>query len=143
VRMLEPAKLSFVVQPFEGTLSVTPAVNGSLLSDLVLGFEQEHHFEPAGGYGGLVPTWFDYGPLHSYFLGDFAPGAILQSKVRFTSSAANVGKWAAGHCVATYTGKTTRSSGRTFNNHIAQSVTTQNSGRTFLQNRSTWTHWDP
>lgn len=75
--MLEPVTLSFVIQPFEGTLSVTPAVNGSLLSDLVLGFEQEHYFEPAGGYGGLVPTWFDYGPLHSYFFGDFAPGSYF------------------------------------------------------------------
>ena len=76
--MLEPRRLSFVVQPFEGTFSITPVVNGSLLSDMTLAFEQEQQFEPAGGYGGLIPTWFDYGPLQSYFLGDFKSGSYFE-----------------------------------------------------------------
>ena len=140
--MLEPTTLSFVIKPFEGTLSVTPAVNGSLLSDLVLGFEREHHFEPAGGYGGLVPTWFDYGPLHSYFLADFAQGnhfAQQGSIYLLGCQCGEVGCWP-----LEWQGtpkKTARSSGHIFNNYIAQNVTIHSSDHTFLQNRSTWTHW--
>ena len=71
--MRQRATLSFAVQPFEGTFSVTPMVNASLLSQLASVFEVEHHFEPAGGYGGLIPSWFNYGDLHSYFLGGSQP----------------------------------------------------------------------
>jgi hypothetical protein len=41
------------------------------LPEMIASFEREHHFEPAGGYGGLIPEWFKYGPLDRYFLGDF------------------------------------------------------------------------
>lgn len=65
------ARVSFDVQPFEETLALTPAVNGTPLPVMIAAFEREHHFEPAGGYGGLIPQWFKYGPLDRYFLGDF------------------------------------------------------------------------
>lgn len=69
--MAKPDTLSFAVEPFEGTVSVTPMINGVSLSKLILDFEREQQFEPAGGYGGLIPTSFNYGSLSQYFLGEF------------------------------------------------------------------------
>lgn len=63
--------MSFNVQPFEGTLSITPVVDGISLPEIVTAFEREQHFDPAGGYGGLIPEWFKYGALDRYLLGDF------------------------------------------------------------------------
>ena len=63
--------LSFAVEPFEGTVSLTPMINGVSLSKLISDFEREHQFEPAGGYGGLIPTSFNYGALAQYFLAEF------------------------------------------------------------------------
>ena len=48
-----------------------PVVNGVSLAEMVTAFENDQHFEPAGGYGGLIPQWFEYGPLDRYFLGEF------------------------------------------------------------------------
>jgi hypothetical protein len=69
--MEKKAKVSFNVQPFEGTVSVTPVVDGTPLPKIITTFEREQHFEPAGGYAGLVLEWFKYGALDHYFLGDF------------------------------------------------------------------------
>jgi len=30
-----------------------------------------------GGYGGLIPQWFKYGPLERYFLADFEPNSYF------------------------------------------------------------------
>jgi hypothetical protein len=65
------ARVSFSIEPFEGVFAITPIVNETPLTDMVASFEREQNFEPAGGYGGLVPEWFNYGPLDRYFLGDF------------------------------------------------------------------------
>jgi hypothetical protein len=69
--MEKKARISFTIQPFEGAAAVTPVVDGALFSEMISAFEREQHFEPAGGYGGLIPEWFKYGPLDRYFLGDF------------------------------------------------------------------------
>ena len=53
--------------------AVTPVINGVPLTQLVASFESGQHFEPAGGYGGLVPQFFDYGPLDRYLMGDCEP----------------------------------------------------------------------
>ena len=63
--MEKKAQVSFNVRPFEGALSITPVVDGTLLSEIVAAFEREQHFEPAGGYGGLIPEWFRFGALDS------------------------------------------------------------------------------
>ena len=63
--------LSFSIQPFEEVLGITPVVNGVPLTEMVLKFEIDERFEPTGGYGGLIPQWFKYGPLDHYFLGKF------------------------------------------------------------------------
>ena len=52
-------------------LAVTPSVNGVRLPDLVTKFEEAKNYEPVGGYGGIIPGWFDYGPLEKYFLGEY------------------------------------------------------------------------
>jgi hypothetical protein len=52
---------------------VTPVVNGAPLTQLIKSFEDGQQFEPAGGYGGLVPQFFDYGPLDRYLMGDCEP----------------------------------------------------------------------
>jgi hypothetical protein len=69
--MERKARVSFTIQPFEGTFAVTPVVSGTPLPEMIAAFEREQHFEPAGGYGGLIPEWFEYGPLDRYFLGSF------------------------------------------------------------------------
>ena len=69
--MTKKTQVSFSVQPFEGTISITPVVDGTPLPEIVAAFEREQGFEPAGGYGGLIPEWFNYGALDKYFLGDF------------------------------------------------------------------------
>ena len=65
------ARVSFSIEPFEGVFAITPIVNETSLADLITSFEREQNFEPTGGYGGLIPQWFNYGPLDRYFLGDF------------------------------------------------------------------------
>lgn len=43
-------------------------MNGVRLTALVEEFERERHYEPVGGYAGIVPTQFNFGPLDQYFL---------------------------------------------------------------------------
>jgi len=65
--------LSFLIEPFEDVFAVIPVVNGTRLPEIALAFERDQRFEPAGGYGGLIPQWLKYGPLNKYFLGQFEP----------------------------------------------------------------------
>jgi hypothetical protein len=80
--MEKKAHVSFKVEPFEGTFSITPIVNGTPLPEIVAAFEREQHFEPTGGYGGLIPTWFEYGALDQYFLGHFEKDSYFARKNR-------------------------------------------------------------
>lgn len=68
--MTVEATVSFSIQPFEGTFAITPAVNGAPLTEMIAKSELEQHFEPVGGYGGLIPQWFNYGSLDHYLLGE-------------------------------------------------------------------------
>ncbi|SOD73919.1 hypothetical protein SAMN05892883_3110 [Jatrophihabitans sp. GAS493] len=52
-----------------GPLVLTPVIDNVTLVDRVKGFEQGHGFTPAGGYGGLVPSYFQFGELRVYFMG--------------------------------------------------------------------------
>lgn len=69
-----PSVLSFLIKPLDdhgpAVLTVTPVVDGTPLSELIECFEREQGFEPAGGYGGIIPDLFDFGPLDRYFLGE-------------------------------------------------------------------------
>ncbi|MGR9470663.1 hypothetical protein [Rhizobium leguminosarum] len=58
----------------EDTVTVLPCVDGVGLDRLVADFEEAADYrDPAGGYGGLVPSFYRFGPLPSYFLGQEAP----------------------------------------------------------------------
>jgi hypothetical protein len=48
---------------------VVPEINGVSLLESVTVFEVGQGFTPAGGYGGLVPAYFDFGDLATYLLG--------------------------------------------------------------------------
>jgi hypothetical protein len=80
--MEKQARISFIIQPFEGATSVMPVVDVKPLSEMISTFEHEQHFEPAGGYGGLIPEWFKYGALDRYFLGDFEKDSYFASLER-------------------------------------------------------------
>src|ERR1017187_1282779 len=71
------ATASFSIQPFEKTHAIIPHVNGTSLVEMVSTFEREQGFDPIGGYGGLIPGYFKYGPLDKYFLGDFEPNSYF------------------------------------------------------------------
>lgn len=63
-------RLSFDVADKDGAVAITPAVDGIPLSALVTEFERANGYsDPAGGYGGIIPAFFSYGPLDSYFRG--------------------------------------------------------------------------
>lgn len=58
----------------EDTVAVLPCVDGVRLDRLVAAFEEAAGYrDPAGGYGGLIPSFYRFGPLPSYFLGQEAP----------------------------------------------------------------------
>jgi hypothetical protein len=62
--------LGFEITDADGYLAVTPTLDDIPLSTLVAAYENAKGYtDPAGGYGGLVPAFFSYGPLESYFLG--------------------------------------------------------------------------
>lgn len=51
-------------------VAVTPFVDGTSLATLVEIYERSKgYLDPAGGYGGLVPAYFNFGPLDKYFTG--------------------------------------------------------------------------
>ena len=76
--MSHPAILSFAVAPLRnekaGALTLIPVLNGTPLTELVSQFEREHSFDLIGGYGGLIPSWFAYGPLNRYFMAEASGG---------------------------------------------------------------------
>ncbi|MGO7424211.1 hypothetical protein ACCT09_31405, partial [Rhizobium ruizarguesonis] len=58
----------------EETVAIVPCVDGVGLDQLVADFERAAGYgDPAGGYGGLVPSFYRFGPLSSYFLGREEP----------------------------------------------------------------------
>ncbi len=74
--------VSFAVEPLstdEPVLSIVPAVDGVRLTDLVAEFERTHHYEPAGGYAGLVPSFFRLGRVDEYFMG-ISADPVLSSR---------------------------------------------------------------
>jgi hypothetical protein len=52
-----------------GAVRLEPVIDGHALSDMAAQFEQSHGYEPAGGYGGIIPRHLRSGPVNAYFLG--------------------------------------------------------------------------
>lgn len=61
--------LSVRVGSFQASASVTPEVDGIALPRILEEFERDRGYEPVGGYGGLIPAYFNFGDLGRYFLG--------------------------------------------------------------------------
>lgn len=53
-------------------------INGVDLVHLVGLYETAQGFDPAGGYGGLIPAYYQFGPMTDHFLGR---GATMSSDV--------------------------------------------------------------
>jgi hypothetical protein len=94
------SKVSFsVVRSGDASLApftVVPLVDGVSLAALVETFEMAHSFDPAGGYGGLAPTLFDFGPLDRYLLGQVGGGSYwagLGGIYLFGCECGEVGCW--------------------------------------------------
>ena len=65
--------LTFVIEPLDErcpALSIVPVVNDIRLTQLIEDFERGHNYQPTGGYAGLVPGHFNFGPLEKYFLAE-------------------------------------------------------------------------
>ena len=62
-------ELTLAAEKCQGVAELVPFVDGSSLVDLVGAFETAQGFEPAGGYGGLVPAYFRFGDLYDYYRG--------------------------------------------------------------------------
>jgi hypothetical protein len=64
-----------------GAIALVPHIDGRSLVEKVTEFEELRGYDdPAGGYGGIVPAYFNLGPLPSYFHGNwvgiYEPGFI-------------------------------------------------------------------
>jgi hypothetical protein len=75
------ARLSFSIARHEPHLAqspwaIIPMVNDAPLTTLVTEFERQERFDLAGGYAGLIPEFFIYGPLDRYFIGEFERGSL-------------------------------------------------------------------
>jgi hypothetical protein len=71
--MTRLSTLSFAIYPLEkgaSALSIVSLVNEVRLTLMVEEFEREHNYEPVGGYAGLVPSAFNFGPLDRYFMAE-------------------------------------------------------------------------
>jgi hypothetical protein len=59
-----------IVRNEEDERVIVPYVDGIALAERVESFEKANGFTPSGGYGGLIPPRFRYGPLDRYLLGE-------------------------------------------------------------------------
>ena len=75
--------LSFEVEPLnppaQMALSVVAVVDRRRFIEIVSEFERQQGFSPTDGYGGLVPEFFQFGPLDDYFQGRWQLAADLLS----------------------------------------------------------------
>ena len=89
--------LTFAIKPLQdhnSALTILPAIDGKPLTELVAAFESEHGFnDPAGGYGGLVPTFFKYGPLDRYFMGEPEGKIWADGQYLLACNCGEVGCW--------------------------------------------------
>jgi hypothetical protein len=94
--MQEICTLSFAIEPLsddDPVPSIVPIVNGVRLTALVEQFERECHYEPLGGYAGIVPTHFDFGPLDQYFLATTADPLFANKHWLLGCECGEVGCW--------------------------------------------------
>jgi hypothetical protein len=73
--------LSFLIEPIgpgePDALAVIPLIDFTPLPRIIEQYESEKGFDVAGGYAGLVPKHYRFGPLNTHFLADY--GVDLES----------------------------------------------------------------
>jgi len=87
-----------MIRPLDGegteVLTIVPVLNAVSLTDMITHFEREKNFEPVGGYGGLVPTYYRYGPLDQYFMAESSnEGSTGDDKYLLGCICGEVGCW--------------------------------------------------
>ena len=78
--------ITFGLVPFEGGSvdAVRIAIDDVDFAELVAAFEVDVAYEPAGGYGGLIPAYYRFGPLDRHFLGLAAGSGDIDSESTLT-----------------------------------------------------------
>jgi hypothetical protein len=71
--------LGFDLLAAHGDVSVVPTIDGIRLTDIVHNYERTMGYLPADAYGGLIPSWFNFGPLDHHYEGRgfCAPQAVV------------------------------------------------------------------
>jgi hypothetical protein len=94
--MQEICTVLFAIEPLsddEPVSSIVPIVNGFRLAALVEEFERERLYEPVGGYAGIVPTHFNFGPLEAYFLATSAAPPFADKRWLLGCKCGEAGCW--------------------------------------------------
>jgi hypothetical protein len=94
--MQEICTLSFAIEPLsddDPVPSIVPIVNGIRLTALVEEFERQHLYEPVGGYAGMVPTHFNFGPIDQYFLATSMAPPFVDKRWLLGCECGEVGCW--------------------------------------------------
>jgi hypothetical protein len=61
--------LGFDLLEARSDVSVVPTIDGIRLTDIVHSYERTMGYLPADAYGGLIPSWFNFGPLDQHYEG--------------------------------------------------------------------------
>ena len=94
--MQESCTLSFAIEPLsddERVSSIVPILNGLRLTALVEEFERMRLYEPVGGYAGIVPSHFNFGPLDEYFSATTAASPFADKRWLLGCECGEVGCW--------------------------------------------------
>lgn len=86
--------IAFHVEPFEENADVhlvTPVVGGVSFAEWVEEYERDRELEPSGGYGGLIPEYFQFGSASTHFLA--AEGAFVDEEGRVPLLGCSCGEW--------------------------------------------------
>jgi hypothetical protein len=92
-------RLTFDAGPSElANLVIVPRIDGTSLIELITAYEDARRFDVVGGYGGLIPAYFDYGPLDRYFIAGlpWSNGTAMPALYLLGCSCGEVGCWPLG-----------------------------------------------
>jgi ribosomal protein S18 acetylase RimI-like enzyme len=71
--------IGFELSSRYGAQAIVPTIDGVLLTEIVQQFERGKKWKPLGGYGGIIPTAYKFGPIDVHYRG--GPGAIRPTPV--------------------------------------------------------------
>ena len=74
-----------------GANELVPIIDGHELTDMIHAFERDHRMEErAVSYGGLIPSFFKFGPLRRHFLGQWE---FAEPRRKVPLLGCNCGEW--------------------------------------------------